>query len=131
MILLDTNIVIDYLNGKEPVASRVIDRIGSIAVSTIVVAELDYGAKSSVNSSRNLQNLYRFLDLVRIISFDLASARMMGTVKSALRKIGKPSGEVDVMIAAVALAHRAELVTGNTKHFQHIEGLKLTNWQQI
>ena len=131
MILLDTNIVIDYLNGKEPVTSRVIDRIGTIAVSTIVVAELDYGAKSSANSSKNLQNLYRFLDLVRIIPFDLASARMMGTVKSALRKIGKPTGEVDAMIAAVALTHRAELITSNTRHFQHIAGLRLTNWQLL
>jgi tRNA(fMet)-specific endonuclease VapC len=130
MILLDTNIVIDYLNGKEPVASKVIDRIGSIAISTIVVAELDYGAKASANSSKNLQKLNRFLDLVRIIPFDLASARMLGTVKSALRKIGKPTGEVDAMIAAVALTHRAELITGNTKHFQHIAGIRLANWQR-
>ena len=131
MILLDTNIVIDYLNGKEPVASKVIDRIGSIAISTIVVAELDYGAKASVNSSRNLQNLYRFLDLVRIIPFDLASAKMLDTVKSALRKIGKPTGKIDAMIAAVALTHRAELITGNTKHFQTIAGLRLANWQWL
>jgi len=63
-----------------------------------------------------------------VIPFDLACARMLGTVKSRLRKIGKPTGEVDAMIAAVALVHRAELITGNTKHFQNIEGLKVSTW---
>lgn len=53
---------------------------------------------------------------------------MLGSVKSKLRKIGKPTGEVDAMIAAIALEHKAELVTGNTRHFQNIEGLKLISW---
>lgn len=128
MILLDTNIVVAYLNGNEPVASKVVENINKITLSTLVVAELDYGAKASQNSLKNLSNLNRFIELVRIIPFDLACARMLGTVKSKLRQIGKPTGEVDAMIAAVALANKAELVTGNTKHFQNIEGLKLSSW---
>ena len=128
MILLDTNIVVAYLNGNEPVASKVVENINKITLSTLVVAELDYGAKASQNRFNNLSNLNRFIDLVRIIPFDLACARMLGTVKSRLRQIGKPTGEVDAMIAAVALANKAELVTGNTRHFQNIEGLKLSSW---
>ena len=128
MIMLDTNIVVAYLNGKEPVASKVVDNIAKIAINTLVVAELDYGAKASQQSSKNLIVLNRFLELVRILPFDLACARMTGTIKSHLRKIGKPTGEVDAMIAAVAMVHKAELVTGNTRHFEHIEGLKLTSW---
>lgn len=128
MILLDTNIVVAYLNGKEPAVSRVIDNISKIALSTLVVAELDYGAKASQHSSRNLAALNQFVALVRIIPFDLACARMLGTIKSNLRKIGKPAGEVDAMIAAVAMVHKAELVTGNTRHFMNIEGLKLVSW---
>ena len=128
MILLDTNIVVAYLNGNEPVASKVVEAINKIALSTLVVAELDYGAKASQNSIKNLSNLNRFIELIRIVPFDLACARMLGTVKSKLRQIGKPTGEVDAMIAAVALANKAELVTGNTRHFQNIEGLKLSSW---
>jgi hypothetical protein len=56
---------------------------------------------------------------------------MLGTIKSRLCKAGKPSGEVDAMIAAVAMVHKAELVdTGNSKHFQNIEGLKISNWSE-
>ena len=128
MILLDTNIVVAYLNGNEPVASKVVENINKITLSTLVVAELDYGAKASQNSLKNLSNLNRFIELVRIIPFDLACARMLGTIKSRLRQIGKPTGEVDAMIAAIALANKAELVTGNTRHFQNIEGLKLSSW---
>lgn len=128
MILLDTNIVVAYLNGNEPIASKVVENINKITLSTLVVAELDYGAKASQNRFKNLSNLNRFIELVRIIPFDLACARMLGTVKSRLRQIGKPTGEVDAMIAAVALANKAELVTGNIRHFQNIEGLKLSSW---
>ena len=128
MILLDTNIVVAFLNGNEPIASNVIDSISKIGLGTLVIAELDYGAKASQHSSINLANLYRFVDLVRVVPFDLACARMLGSVKSKLRKIGKPTGEVDAMIAAIALEHKAKLVTGNTRHFQNIEGLKLISW---
>jgi len=38
------------------------------------------------------------------------------------------TSEVDAMIAAVAMVHKAELVTGNIRHFQNIDGLKLTSW---
>lgn len=128
MILLDTNIVVAYLNGNEPIASKVVENINKISLSTLVVAELDYGAKASQNRLKNLSNLNSFIELVRIFPFDLACARMLGTIKSRLRQIGKPTGEVDAMIAAVALANKAELVTGNTRHFQNIEGLKLSSW---
>jgi tRNA(fMet)-specific endonuclease VapC len=128
MILLDTNIVVAYFNGDDQVVSKVVEKINKIALSALVIAELDYGAKASQNSTRNLAKLNQFIDLVHIVTFDLACARMLGTIKSKLRKIGKPTGEVDAMIAAVAMVHKAELVTGNIRHFQNIDGLKISSW---
>ncbi|OAD21474.1 PilT-like protein, partial [Candidatus Thiomargarita nelsonii] len=52
-------------------------------------------------------------------------------IRVTLRKKGRPTGEVDALIAAIALAHNAILVTDNTKHFEHIEGLTLENWLQV
>jgi len=57
MILLDTNIVVAYFNGNDEVVPRVIESINKIALSTLVIAELDYGAKASHHGSRNLANL--------------------------------------------------------------------------
>ena len=128
MILLDTNIVVAYFNGDEQVVSKVVEKINKITLPALVIAELDYGAKASHNSTRNLAKLNQFIELVNVVPFDIACARMLGTIKSRLRKLGKPTGEVDAMIAATAMVHKAELVTGNIRHFQNIDGLKINSW---
>ncbi len=129
MILLDTNIVIAFLNGNNEVSEKIQRKIDRIALSTLVVAELDYGAKASQNAKKNLEKLYRFLDIVQVISFDIECAKIFGTIKSKLRSIGKPTGEVDALLAATAMTNRAILVTANKKHFENIEGLKVEVWQ--
>jgi len=128
MILLDTNVVVAFLNGDKPVLRRIKDEIDKIALSTLVVAELDYGAKVSRKSKENLENLYRLVDVVQVVPFDIECAKLFGTIKSKLRNLGKPTGEVDALIAATAMAHEAILVTNNKKHFENIEGLKVEVW---
>jgi tRNA(fMet)-specific endonuclease VapC len=93
-----------------------------------VIAELDYGAKASQRAKENLEKLDRFIDIVRVVPFDLECAKAYGSIKSKLRMLGKPTGEMDALIAATAMAHKAVLITGNRKHFENIEGLKLEAW---
>jgi tRNA(fMet)-specific endonuclease VapC len=128
MILLDTNIVIAFFNGNKTISERIRRNIEKIALSALVIAELDYGTKASQNASRNLDNLSKLLDVVQVIPFDLECAEAFGSIKSKLRSIGKPTGEVDALIAATAIAHKAVLVTGNKKHFENIEGLRIETW---
>ena len=128
MIHLDTNIVIAYFNGNKMIMEKIKFNIDRISVSSIVVAELDYGAKSSQNAKKNLEKMYRFIDLIQVMNFDLECARICGTIKSQLRNIGRPTGESDAMIASVAIAHRAAIVTANKKHFENIEGLRIQEW---
>ncbi len=128
MILLDTNIVVAFLNGDNSILKRIKDEIDRIALSSLVVAELDYGAKASQRAKENLEKLYRFLDVVQVVPFDIECAKICGSIKSKLRNIGKPTGEVDVLIAATAMAHKATLFTANKKHFENIEGLKIEVW---
>lgn len=128
MILLDTNVVVAFLNGDKSVLKRIRVEIDKIALSTLVVAELDYGAKVSQKSEENLEKLYRLVDIVQVVPFDIECARIFGTIKSRLRSLGKPTGEVDALIAATAMAHEAILVTTNKKHFENIEGLKVEIW---
>jgi len=128
MILLDTNIVVAFLNGSKSVLKRMRAEIDKIALSTLVVAELDYGAKVSEKSEENLEKLYRLVDVVQVIPFDIECAKIFGTIKSKLRSLGKPAGEVDALIAATAMAHEAILITANKKHFENIEGLRVEIW---
>ncbi len=128
MILLDTNVVIAFFNGSKAVLERIHSEIDRIALSTLVVAELDYGAKASQKAEENLEKLHRFVDIVRVVPFDLECAKIFGTIKSKLRKMGRPTGEVDALIAATAMSNKAVLVTGNRKHFEDIKGLKVEIW---
>ena len=128
MNLLDTNVVIAFFNGNKTVLQRIYADVDRIALSSLVVAELDYGAKASQKAKENLEKLHRFVDIVQVVPFDIECAKIFGTIKSKLRKLGKPTGEMDALIAATAMAHKAVLVTGNRKHFKNIEGLKVEIW---
>ena len=128
MILLDTNVVVAFLNGDKSVLRRMRAEIDEVGLSTLVVAELDYGAKVSQRSEENLEKLYRLVDIVQLIPFDVECAKIFGTIKSKLRSIGKPTGEVDALVAATAMANEATLVTANKKHFENIAGLKVEVW---
>jgi tRNA(fMet)-specific endonuclease VapC len=128
MILLDTNVVVAFLNGDKSTLRRIQAETNKIALSTLVVAELDFGAKVSRRAKENLEKLYEFLNVVQIVPFDVECAKVFGTVKSKLRRVGKPTGEVDALIAATAMAYEAILVTSNKKHFENIEGLKVEVW---
>ena len=71
MILLDTNVVVAFLNGDKSVLKRIRVKIDEIALSTLVVAELDYGAKVFQKSEENLEKLYRLVDIVQVVPFDI------------------------------------------------------------
>lgn len=89
---------------------------------------MDYGAKASQRSEENISKLYNFIELVEVVPFDLECAKAFGTIKSKLRLLGKPTGEVDALLAATAITYNAPLVTKNSKHFENIEDLKLEVW---
>ncbi len=63
-----------------------------------------------------------------IVSFDVLAAEEFGKIQAELRQIGKPTGELDAMIGAVARSRHDRLVTNNTKHFINISSLDLENW---
>jgi tRNA(fMet)-specific endonuclease VapC len=128
MILLDTDIVVAHFKGMPQVSERILSSLAEIAVPAIVLAELDFGAKASARSVENLERLYAFVQVVEVIPFEANCAREYGSLKAELRRIGRPTGPVDALIAATALAHRAVLVTHNTTHYESIPGLRLEDW---
>ena len=125
---LDTNIVVAYLNGNQFVSDKLQAHLPDVAISSIVLGELLYGAKASQRVRNNLERLKEFTQRVEIAVFDEKSAEEYSRIRLALKKKGRPTGEVDILIAAIALVRNAILVTGNTKHFQHIDALKIENW---
>ena len=125
---LDTNMVIAYLTGNQNVASQLKDHLPEVAITSLALAELRFGARASMRTSENIERLNQFLQIVEVADFDDASADAYSRIRLALRQIGRPTSEMDMLIAAVALANDAVLVTHNTRHFEDIEGLVLEDW---
>ena len=119
---LDTNVVVAYLNGHRGVAAQLRDHLPEVAISSLVLAELLYGARASTRAAENLERLRQFLQIVGVADFDQASAEAYSHIRLALRQKGRPTGEIDALIAAIAIANEAALVTHNVKHFENIDG---------
>ena len=125
---LDTNIVIAYLTGNKTVADQLKDHLPEVAISSLVLAELRFGARASARTGENIERLNQFLQIVEVADFDDASSDAYSRIRLSLRQMGRPTGEMDMLIAAVALSNDAVLVTHNTRHIENITGLVLEDW---
>lgn len=128
--LLDTNICI-YLIRRRPVQVRErFERcaVGDIGLSTVTLAELQYGVAKSEFPARNQEALEAFILPLAIVPFEAAAAVAYGPVRADLERQGTPIGAMDFLIAAHALSLRVTLVTNNTREFGRVEGLRVENW---
>ena len=128
--LLDTNICI-YIIKQKPL--EVLQRfntyqVGDIGVSSITVAELEFGVQKSQFPTKNQQALNQFLLPLTIVDFDRAAAIVYGDIRARLEKLGKPIGSLDTLIAAHALSLHITLVTNNVKEFSRVPNLQIDNW---
>ena len=92
--------------------------------SAVSVGELYKGAFRSPNRERHLTNIdERVLEAVTALPYDVATARVFGQIRAALEERGTPLPDADLQIAATAIYHGLELVTGNLRHFERVPGL--------
>jgi tRNA(fMet)-specific endonuclease VapC len=133
MICLDTNAVIAVLNERtSPVLTRIEDAITSgatLAISSIVLFELRYGAAKSARPERNAQRIADFLaGPNEVLPFESADAEEAGDIRAALERAGTPIGPYDVLVAAQARRRDALLVTANEREFARVPRLKFEDW---
>jgi len=129
--LLDTNACVDYLRGRY---SSVVERIQrslptDLCLSTVVIAELRYGAEKSQKPKKNHKAVDRLIAEIPVMAFDPEAARIYGRVRKNLEAEGKVIGPYDMMIAAHALSLERTLVSDNVKEFERVNGLLLENWR--
>jgi len=127
--LLDTDICIYWLNGREEI-KRKVKEVGEndLNMAIITLGELRYGAYYSERVDRNLKRIDDFLGKIKVIPLNEASMDKFGQIKADLRRQGKLIEDLDMLIASVAIVKDCVLVTNNTNHFKRIAGLKLENW---
>jgi len=127
--LLDTNTCIDILRNDEVVLSVFQAKLNEgIAISSIVLAELEYGVCNSAAYEKNRATLISFLSLVELLSFDGSAAIAYGGIRAALKQKNNLIGQLDMLIAAHAKSKNLTIVTNNTRDFNRVEGLESEDW---
>ena len=128
-LMLDTNMCIYLMKHHPPeVAARFGQcYAGEVVISSITLAELEYGvACSGSQQLRNRNALSALLDDLAVVPFDGPAARAYGPVRLATRERRRDA--LDKLIAAHAIALDVTLVTNNTADFADYPGLRLENW---
>lgn len=99
----------------------------NVAVSSVVLHELFYGAHRSARVEANLARVYalRF----PVLDFDQADAEAAGRIRADLAARGTPVGPYDVLIAGQGLARDLTVVTRNVDEFRRVMGLRIEDWE--
>jgi tRNA(fMet)-specific endonuclease VapC len=127
--LLDTNIIIDVLKRRPIEVLKIFNTNASrMAVSSITLSELMYGAEKSANIDRNLEAIEEFISHLEVLPYDAKASQHYGQIKASLEKRGEIIGENDIHIAAHAISQGLILVTNNLREFQRVSNLALENW---
>lgn len=132
MYLFDTDVISHVLKKRR--SASLMERLkatpqSSQFTSAVNVAEIFFG----VFRKEGRADLLRYYEeeifsRLTILPFDLDSARIFGRIKADIEARGLPRFEADLQIAAVAIANNLTLVSGNTRHYGGIPGLRFENW---
>ena len=127
--LLDTNIASYVIKGNIPAVRRRIVQVpmAQLAISAVTEGELRYGTARRPDAARLRTIVDEFLLRMTILPWDSEAAQHYGQIRAALEREGQPMGNLDMMIAAHALALGAVLVT-NDRAFTRIRELKVEDW---
>jgi tRNA(fMet)-specific endonuclease VapC len=129
--LLDTTPCVAFLRGQNALLLQRFQQhsAGDIALCTIVLTELYYGADKSNNPARQRTAVDAFAGPYTCLSFDQRAADLYGGIRVDLESRGLPIGAHDYLIAAIALANNLTLVTHNTNEFSRVNGLNIEDWE--
>lgn len=132
MACLDTTFLVDLQRQHTDFGRRAARRLVElaaqgelIATSRMNAAELYVGVELAEDRRRELNSVHRVLSDLEILPFDDCAAWIFARSTAHLRRIGRPAGDMDVLIAATALAHNHRLITRNPAHFANIPHLQV------
>jgi len=102
--------------------------VGEVAISSITLSELNYGAQKSSSIKKNITRIEEFVYPFDVLSYDEAASKEYGKIRACLEKKGQVIGPLDMLIAAHALSRNLILITNNTAEFKRVRSLRVENW---
>jgi tRNA(fMet)-specific endonuclease VapC len=124
MIVADADVLIDFLAGVEPEASRVSDEI-EVGLATTAVTRFEL--RAGVRSPRQERAVAGLLEALVVLPLDAIAADRAAVVRLKLEKSGIGISMADSLIAGIALTQGATLLTRTRRHFERVDGLKLAD----
>jgi predicted nucleic acid-binding protein len=127
--LFDTDAISEVLRRRpQPTYLRWLELIprDEQFASAVAIGELYKGAYRSANSEFHVERIEaKVLPAITVLAYDVSVARVYGEIEAQLYRRGAPLADADLQIAATALHHGLELVTGNVRHFERVPGLTI------
>jgi len=129
LIVVDTDVVIDFFNGISPGAEAVLELIAQeeAALTSISVFELYAG----IERKRRLSQIETLIQGVTILPLDVIEAVIAGKIYTQLKSNGQLIGTHDILIAAICVANALPLYTKNVAHFSKIEDIQILSMEEI
>ncbi len=127
--LIDTDIII-YSLKDHPTVRYNFEKYANATkmISAITYGELIHGAWKSRNQLKNITTVQRIADMFPVVDASKSVMESFGSIKADLQKQGGIIDDMDLIIAATAIAMDYTLVTNNEKHFRRISSLRIENW---
>ena len=127
--MLDTNILIYTIKNRPRKVREAFKKYADyLAMSSVTMGELIYGAEKSAQITRNLADVEALAARMEVLPFDSQAAVHFGQVWAELARAGKLIGSYDLMIAGHARSQGLILVTNNLREFKRVRGLRVENW---
>jgi len=124
MIIADTDVLIDFLRDRNPMADRIALELTSSSFVTTVITEFEL--LSGIRTRREATAVEALLDVLDVFSLDSAAARRAAEVRRALESKGQTIGMADSLIAGICLERNGILLTRNMKHFSRVDDLTIS-----
>jgi len=123
LIVADTDVLIDALRGRDPIAKRVTEEIkaGNLATTVLSFFELLSGSRDDGERER-VEDL---LEALRVLPLDPEAAELAAALRRRLEARGETIGLADYLIAGICLSRSAALMTRNRRHFDRVPRLRL------
>jgi predicted nucleic acid-binding protein len=129
LILADTDVLIDYLNGVSPLYGQVVRSVhaGQLSTTAVTIFELLSGA----DDGKRGRATRVVAESMPTLPLDFASADRAASIRRHLDRTGKSIGMADSLIAGIALANDLPLLTRNRSHFSRVPNLKLVDIHKV
>ncbi len=122
IIIADTDVVIDFFSGAEPVSATIsgLIRGDKLALTSVTVFELYAG----IVGIKRLKQIDDLISVIPVFPLDKKEAETAAMIYNELKQVGNLIGNQDILIAGVCITHDFPLITRNRAHFSRISRLK-------